>query len=240
MHFTSEQRLDDGVLEREFTLGEIPGVLWTPRSAPAPLILIGHNGGLHKREPRLVAQGPALCGGIRLHRGRHRRSRARRPGPVPPPMSRAVPICAGRSRPASRSTRSSTPSSSRWPKGRPRNRRITLDALLALPEIDGPVGVQRVDCHRHSAGGPRAAHLSRRFLWHGFRARRRGRGSAAGQHSAAVPDAVGRRRDETAAGPQPVDKPSAPKRRRCTPTWAGTPGRRGSRWTTGPDFSPGT
>ena len=30
MQFTSEQRLDDGVLEREFTLGEIPGILWTP------------------------------------------------------------------------------------------------------------------------------------------------------------------------------------------------------------------
>ncbi|MGN5637929.1 alpha/beta hydrolase, partial [Streptomyces sp. AC154] len=29
MRFTSEQRLDDGVLEREFTLGEIPGLLWT-------------------------------------------------------------------------------------------------------------------------------------------------------------------------------------------------------------------
>src|SRR6204780_2225731 len=56
MQFTSEQRLDDGVLEREFTLGEIPGVLWTPGSAPTPLILIGHNGGLHKREPRLVAR----------------------------------------------------------------------------------------------------------------------------------------------------------------------------------------
>ena len=56
MRFTSEQRLDDGVLEREFTLGEIPGVLWTPGSAPAPLILIGHNGGLHKRLPRLVAR----------------------------------------------------------------------------------------------------------------------------------------------------------------------------------------
>ena len=55
MRFTSEQRLDDGVLERAFTLGEVPGVLWTPGSAPAPLILIGHNGGLHKREPRLVA-----------------------------------------------------------------------------------------------------------------------------------------------------------------------------------------
>ncbi|MFI1768534.1 dienelactone hydrolase family protein [Streptomyces sp. NPDC020800] len=56
MRFTSEQRLDDGVLEREFTLGEIPGLLWTSGSAPAPLILIGHNGGLHKREPRLVAR----------------------------------------------------------------------------------------------------------------------------------------------------------------------------------------
>ena len=56
MRFTSEQRLDDGVLEREFTLGEVPGVLWTPGSAPAPLILSGHNGGLHKRLPRLVAR----------------------------------------------------------------------------------------------------------------------------------------------------------------------------------------
>ncbi|QKW07641.1 alpha/beta hydrolase [Streptomyces sp. NA04227] len=35
MHFTSEQRLDDGVLEREFTLGEIPGILWTPGSGSA-------------------------------------------------------------------------------------------------------------------------------------------------------------------------------------------------------------
>src|ERR1700684_740798 len=56
MQFTSEQRLDDGILEREFTLGEIPGVLWTPGSSAAPLILSGHNGGLHKRLPRLVAR----------------------------------------------------------------------------------------------------------------------------------------------------------------------------------------
>ena len=55
MHFTTEQRLGDGVLEREFTLGEVPGVLWTPAS-PAGLILSGHNGGLHKRLPRLVAR----------------------------------------------------------------------------------------------------------------------------------------------------------------------------------------
>lgn len=56
MQFTAEQRLDDGVLEREFTLGDIPGVLWTPESGPSPLILNGHNGGLHKRQPRLVAR----------------------------------------------------------------------------------------------------------------------------------------------------------------------------------------
>lgn len=59
MHFTSEQRLDHGVLEREFTLGEIPGILWTPASAsaPAPLILLGPPPlGLRKVYPRLVAR----------------------------------------------------------------------------------------------------------------------------------------------------------------------------------------
>ncbi|MEO3784157.1 alpha/beta hydrolase [Actinocorallia sp. B10E7] len=59
MQFTSEQRFDDGVLEREFTLGEIPGILWTPASAsaPVPLILLGHPPlGLRKMYPRLVAR----------------------------------------------------------------------------------------------------------------------------------------------------------------------------------------
>ncbi|WP_405484528.1 dienelactone hydrolase family protein [Streptomyces sp. NBC_00009] len=59
MHFTSEKRLDDGVLEREFTLDEIPGILWTPgpTSAPAPLILLGHPPlGLRKMYPRLAAR----------------------------------------------------------------------------------------------------------------------------------------------------------------------------------------
>lgn len=56
MHFTSEQHLDDGVLEREFTLGEIPGTLWTTGIAPAPLVLMAHNNGLPKADPRLVAR----------------------------------------------------------------------------------------------------------------------------------------------------------------------------------------
>lgn len=66
MQFTSEKRLDDGTLEREFTLGDIPGILWTPASAsePAPLILVGHPGGLRMMYPRLVgrAQHAAAAG----------------------------------------------------------------------------------------------------------------------------------------------------------------------------------
>ncbi|MFI6845008.1 alpha/beta hydrolase [Kitasatospora sp. NBC_00085] len=59
MHVTSEQRLGDGVLERNFSLGEIPGILWTPASAsaPAPLILLGHPPlGLRTMYPRLAAR----------------------------------------------------------------------------------------------------------------------------------------------------------------------------------------
>ncbi|MFF3613161.1 alpha/beta hydrolase [Streptomyces sp. NPDC002580] len=65
MRFTSEQRLDDTILEREFILGEtldeIPGILWTPgsasASAPTPLILLGHPPlGLRKMYPRLVGR----------------------------------------------------------------------------------------------------------------------------------------------------------------------------------------
>jgi dienelactone hydrolase len=58
MRFTSPERLNDGIVEREFTLGEIPGVLWTLGSTtePAPLILLGHPGGLHKMYPRLLGR----------------------------------------------------------------------------------------------------------------------------------------------------------------------------------------
>jgi len=139
MRFTSELRLDDGVLEREFTLGEIPGVLWTSGSAPAPLILSGHNGGLHKRHPRLVARarhcsaeyGFAVAAIDAPGHGDRPRSavdeqaradlrRAMEAGEpvdeivaalVVPLVERAVP---------------------EW--------RATLDALLSLPEIGGPVG----------------------------------------------------------------------------------------------------
>lgn len=60
MDFTSERILDDGVVERGFVLGEAAGVLWTPAAtpdaAPAPLLLMGHPGGLEQMYPRLVAR----------------------------------------------------------------------------------------------------------------------------------------------------------------------------------------
>ncbi|MEV5148149.1 alpha/beta hydrolase [Streptomyces sp. NPDC052727] len=141
MRFTSEQRLDDGVLEREFTLGEIPGILWTPGSAPAPapLILIGHPGGLHKRLPRLVARAryyaakygfavaaidapgcgdrPRSATDEQFRADLRRAMQAGEPVDeivdafVVPLVDKAVP---------------------EW--------RTTLDALLALPGIGGPVG----------------------------------------------------------------------------------------------------
>ncbi|MDX3224991.1 alpha/beta hydrolase [Streptomyces sp. ME19-01-6] len=66
MRFTSETS-SDGVYEQLFTLGEIPGVLWTPEGAAGarPLILMGHGGGRHKKDPDLVAPARRLvaeCG----------------------------------------------------------------------------------------------------------------------------------------------------------------------------------
>jgi hypothetical protein len=57
MRFTSETT-GSGVLERRFILGDIPGVLWSPTGARGrrPLVLLGHDGGQHKRVPGLVAR----------------------------------------------------------------------------------------------------------------------------------------------------------------------------------------
>ncbi|MER7642443.1 MULTISPECIES: dienelactone hydrolase family protein [unclassified Streptomyces] len=139
MDFTTERRLEDGVLEREFTLGEIPGTLWTPESAaPVPLILMAHNNGLPKAEPRLVARArlsaaagyavasidAAGCGdrprSAAAEQARADLRRAMRAGEpvddifealVGPLVEQAVPD---------------------W--------RTALDALLTLPGITGPVG----------------------------------------------------------------------------------------------------
>ncbi|MES9606985.1 MULTISPECIES: dienelactone hydrolase family protein [Actinomadura] len=143
MQFTSEQRLDDGLLEREFTLGDVPGILWTPESAsaaaPVPLILMGHPGGLDRMRPRLV--------------GRARRSAA------DGFAAAAIELPGSGERPRSATAEQARADLQRAVKaGGPVDDEIvdrlvlplvdkavpewqaTLDALLALPEIGGPVG----------------------------------------------------------------------------------------------------
>jgi dienelactone hydrolase len=66
MRLTS-QASSGGVFEQLFSLGEIPGVLWTPEGADGtrPLILMGHGGGQHKKAPGIVARARrfvAECG----------------------------------------------------------------------------------------------------------------------------------------------------------------------------------
>lgn len=138
MHVTSEHRLDDGSLEREFSVGDVPGILWTPPSTPAPLILLGHPGGLRTMYPRFAgrarqcARDGFAAATIELpgsgdrprspdaERARDELRRALAAGEpveeivdrlIPPLVEKAVPEWQG-----------------------------TLDALLSLPEVRGPVG----------------------------------------------------------------------------------------------------
>ncbi|CAM5275130.1 hypothetical protein SAVIM338S_00045 [Streptomyces avidinii] len=139
MQFTSERRLDDGVLEREFTLGEIPGTLWTPESdAPVPLILMAHNNGLPKGADRLVARArrtaasgyavasidAAGCGDRpRAAADEQARADLRRAVQAGEPVDEIFESFIGP-----------------LVEGAVPEWRATLDALLALPGIGGPVG----------------------------------------------------------------------------------------------------
>jgi fermentation-respiration switch protein FrsA (DUF1100 family) len=58
----------DGVCEQDFTLDDIPGVLWFPAgtAGPRPLVLLGHGGGGHKRAPGVLARARRLVTGGRF------------------------------------------------------------------------------------------------------------------------------------------------------------------------------
>lgn len=57
MRFSAESTAD-GVTERLFTIGEVPGAVWAAAGAtgPRPLVLLGHGGGHHKTAPPIVAR----------------------------------------------------------------------------------------------------------------------------------------------------------------------------------------
>lgn len=238
MHFTSEQRLDDGVLAREFTLGEIPGTLWTPESAaPVPLILMAHNNGLPKGAARLVARarhsaayGYAVASidasgcGDRPRSAADERARAelRRAMQAGEPVEEIFESFIGPL------VEAAVPD---W--------LTTLDALLTLPEIGGPVGYSG-----WTALGIRLAVVEPRIAAAGFFAGgyvpHAQRGEA---RQINIPLLFLLQWDDEGTpgnGPWTCSTPSAPRRRRCTPIRADTPVPRGSRWRTGTDSSGGT
>ena len=140
MRFDSEQHLDDGVLERRFALGEVPGILWTPEAAsvPAPLILLGHPGGLGTMYPRLAARARSSategfaaatielpgCG----DRPRHADAEEAR-ADLRQALATGEPVDGIVDRLVLPLVEKAVPE---W--------RAALDALLALPDVGGPVG----------------------------------------------------------------------------------------------------
>jgi hypothetical protein len=144
MRFTAEERRYDGVLEREFILGEIPGILWTPASAsasaPVPLILLGHPPlGLRKMYPRLVARARLSAGeGIAA-------AAIELPGSGDRPRWAAAEQARGdlrRAMEAGEPVRDEIIDALILPlvdRAVPESQ-AALDALLSLPEIGGPVG----------------------------------------------------------------------------------------------------
>jgi dienelactone hydrolase len=68
VRFTAETS-STGVLERDFTVGEVPGVLWSPASGSdrAPLVLMGHGGGTHKKAPAMAGRAHRIVTGCGFH-----------------------------------------------------------------------------------------------------------------------------------------------------------------------------
>ncbi|GGB31728.1 hypothetical protein GCM10011492_22990 [Flexivirga endophytica] len=135
--------MDDNLVERAFTLGDIPGILWTPESSSAagqlPLILLGHPGGLGPMYPRLVARARATAELGYAAATLELPSNGDRPRSAVIEQARAAlqqTLRAGR-RPTEEVIDSfilplvdqAVPE---W--------QATLDALLGVPELGGPVG----------------------------------------------------------------------------------------------------
>ncbi len=68
MNWATEAVRDGAICEREFSLQRrghsIPGVVWHPAqaTAPVPLVLLGHGGSGHKRSAKMLRMGQLLAG----------------------------------------------------------------------------------------------------------------------------------------------------------------------------------
>ncbi len=143
MHVISQRRLDGDVVEREFTLDQIPGMLWTPGSAsaaaPVPLILMGHPGGLRRMYPRLAARARKAAAGGLASATIELPGKGDRPASADAERARADlrgALDAGEPVTDDIAERLVLPlveeAVPEW--------QTTLDALLSLPDIGGPVG----------------------------------------------------------------------------------------------------
>ena len=145
MRFISET-VADGISERLFTVGDIPGVLWSPAGAAErrPLVLLAHGGGQHKKAPNVLGRARRLvttcgfaaaaidapgCGGRPRTEQDERfiaeiRGRMAAGEPVGPQVARYNAAQAELAVPE-------------W--------RVTLDALQAEPGLNGPDGPDSPD-----------------------------------------------------------------------------------------------
>ncbi|MEU8503153.1 alpha/beta hydrolase [Streptomyces brevispora] len=68
LHFTAESS-SNGMVQRDFAVGGVPGVLWSPAPGAdrAPLILLAHDGGKHKKHPAMTGRAHRLVTGCGFH-----------------------------------------------------------------------------------------------------------------------------------------------------------------------------
>jgi dienelactone hydrolase len=68
VRFTAETS-SNGVIERDFTVGEVTGALWSPEpgSDRAPLVLMGHGGGNHRKHPAMTGRAHRIVAGCGFH-----------------------------------------------------------------------------------------------------------------------------------------------------------------------------
>lgn len=141
MQLSSSRLVGDGVVEQTFTLDDVPGLLWTPEaaSAPVPLVLLGHPGGLQKMYPRLLERARAsVLQGFAAATIELPDSGERAPSTDAEAARADLRAALAEGRPVGEElvdrlvlplVEATVPE---W--------RTLIDALLALPGIDGPVG----------------------------------------------------------------------------------------------------